>query len=219
AGRLPRHPRQRGRPGPHLDAAAGLRRAAEGGAAGVRQEHPAGTRRPAPRARTGGRLPHLLRVQLCAGGVRGSDRRQPHPVRRHDHALLLVDLQEAFFANRVLAAARPRLLAAARPRLLAAVHRLAEGARRAGVPIFLISTEHSRDRSTWTLSMLDDDQGFLFHGDAGTATVAELDTTGMTRLEKTRDSAWLGTDLPLRLRNLGVDRVMIAGASAHACIA
>ena len=132
-------------------------------------------------------------------------------MRRHACALLLVDLQEAFFANRVLAAARPRLLAA--------VHRLAAGARRAGVPIFLISTEHSRDRSTWTLSMLDDDQGFLFHGDAGTATVAELDTTGMTRLEKTRDSAWLGTDLPLRLRNLGVDRVMIAGVSAHACIA
>ena len=126
-------------------------------------------------------------------------------------ALLLIDLQEAFFENPAMAASRDAVLAA--------VRRLADGARRHGVPIFLITTEHSRDRSTWTLSMLDDDQGYLFHGDAGTATVAELDTTGMTRLEKTRDSAWLGTDLPLRLRNLHVGRVVIAGVSTHACIA
>ena len=126
-------------------------------------------------------------------------------------ALLLIDLQEAFFEHPAMAEARGRVLAA--------VRRLADGARRHGVPIFLITTEHSRDRSTWTLSMLDDDQGYLFHGDAGTATVAELDTTGMTRLEKTRDSAWLGTDLPLRLRNMRVGRVVIAGVSTHACIA
>ena len=126
-------------------------------------------------------------------------------------ALLLIDLQEAFFEHPVMAEARGRVLAA--------VRRLADGARRHGVPIFLITTEHSRDRSTWTLSMLDDDQGYLFHGDAGTATVAELDTTGMTRLEKTRDSAWFGTDLPLRLWNLRVGRVVIAGVSTHACIA
>lgn len=133
------------------------------------------------------------------------------PVTAGDSALLLIDLQEAFFEG-------PRSVEA-RPRVLAAVDRLADGARRHDVPIFLITTEHSRDRSTWTLSMLDDGQGYLFHGDAGTATVAELDTTGMTRLEKTRDSAWFGTDLPLRLRNLQVEQVVIAGVSAHACVA
>jgi nicotinamidase-related amidase len=130
--------------------------------------------------------------------------------RRHS-ALLLIDLQEAFFEDPTLAAARAELLSA--------VQRLAEGARRAGVPILLISTEHSRDRSTWTLSMLDDGQGYLFHGDDGTEVVAELDTSRMTRIEKTRDSAWLGTDLQLRLRNLEVDRVVMAGVSTHACIA
>lgn len=126
-------------------------------------------------------------------------------------ALLLIDLQEAFFEDPVMAAARGRVLTG--------VNRLAKAAHRREVPVFLISTEHSRDRSTWTLSMLDDDQGYLFHGDSGTATVAELDTSGMTRVEKTRDSAWLGTDLPLRLRNLQVERVVIAGVSTHACIA
>lgn len=126
-------------------------------------------------------------------------------------ALLLVDLQEAFFEDPALAASRTAVVAAART--------LAQGARAAGAPVLLITTEHSQDRSTWTLSMLEDDQGYLFHGDPGTAVVHELDTTGMTRIEKTRDSAWFGTDLSLRLRNLGVHRVLIAGVSTHACIA
>jgi len=126
-------------------------------------------------------------------------------------ALLLIDLQEAFFEAPGLKAARSELVGA--------VSSLADAARRAGLPIFLISTEHSRDRSTWTLSMLEDDQGFLFHGAPGTQIIAELETEGMTRLEKTRDSAWLGTDLLMRLHNLEVRRVMVAGVSAHACIA
>lgn len=130
---------------------------------------------------------------------------------RDDSALLLIDLQEAFFEAPALAAARTEVLASVRA--------LARGAREAGVPIFLISTEHSRDRSTWTLSMLDDDQGYLFHGDPGTAIVHELDTEGMTSIEKTRDSAWLGTDLQLRLQNLRVGHVVMAGVSTHACIA
>lgn len=130
--------------------------------------------------------------------------------RPHD-ALLLIDLQEAFF--------RSPSLAEARTQVVAAVDALAAAARRTGVPIFLISTEHSRDRSTWTLPMLEDDQGFLFHGDPGAEVIAELDTEGMTRIEKTRDSAWFGTDLLLRLHNLGVTRVVMAGVSTHACIA
>lgn len=140
-----------------------------------------------------------------------------HPTRTEERdpgprtALLLVDLQEAFFEDPALAAARADVLAA--------VEALAGAAEEVGAPILLITTEHSRDRSTWTLSMLEDDQGYLFHGDPSTAVVHELDTTGMTSIEKTRDSAWFGTDLALRLRNLGVGRVLIAGVSTHACIA
>lgn len=125
-------------------------------------------------------------------------------------ALLLIDLQEAFFESPELGAVRAEVVGA--------VSALVAAAHRADVPIFLISTEHSRDRSTWTLSMLDDGQGYLFHGDPGTQIIAELDTSGMTRIEKTRDSAWFGTDLLMRLHNLQVTRVVIAGVSAHACI-
>jgi nicotinamidase-related amidase len=126
-------------------------------------------------------------------------------------ALLLVDLQIAFFENPGLADERAAVVSAA--------NALADAARAHDVPIFLITTEHSRDRSTWTLNMLDDDQGFLFHGDDSTAVVEDLVTEGMTRVEKTRDSAWFGTDLSLRLRNLCVGRIVLAGVSTHGCIA
>lgn len=126
-------------------------------------------------------------------------------------ALLVVDLQEAFFEA-------PRL-AALRGEVVGATNDLIAAARSADVPVLLISTVHSRDRSTWTLTMLEDDQGYLFHGDEGTQVLHELDTEGTTRVEKTRDSAWFGTDLLLRLNNLGVDTVHIIGVSTTACIA
>ena len=126
-------------------------------------------------------------------------------------ALLLVDLQEAFFEAPELKRHRAEIVESA--------NALYRAAQRAQVPVFVITTVHSRDRSTWTLSMLDDDQGYLFSGDPGTELVHELETEGTTRLEKSRDSAWFGTDLLLRIHNLGVDRVVIAGVSTHACIA
>src|SRR5699024_6121649 len=126
-------------------------------------------------------------------------------------ALLLIDLQEAFFESEQLQRARPALLAA--------VHRLTTAAHTAQVPTFLITTEHSRDRSHRTLTMRDDDRELHFHGDETARAIGELDTAGLTRIEKTRDSAFFGTDLLLRLGNLGVDTVLLAGVSTHACIA
>ena len=126
-------------------------------------------------------------------------------------ALLIIDLQRAFFEEPALAEHRARLLNS--------INALTDTAREADVPMFLISTEHSRDRSTWTLNMLDDDRGFLFHGDESTEVVEELNTDAMTRIEKTRDSAWVGTDLYMRLNNLRVDSIAVAGVSTHGCIA
>src|SRR5699024_11468242 len=82
-----------------------------------------------------------------------------------------------------------------------------------------LTTNPSRDRSCWPLTMLADDRWFLFHGDETTRAIGELDTAGLTRIEKTRDSAFFGTDLLLRLGNLGVDTVLLAGVSTHAWIA
>jgi nicotinamidase-related amidase len=125
-------------------------------------------------------------------------------------ALVLIDLQEAFL--------EPPGVREHRDELLAHAAELAAAARRHHWPIFLVSTEHSRDMSTWTLAMREAEEGFLFHGDPGTKIVTELDTRGMTRIEKTRDSAFFGTDLLLRVHNLGIRHLCLAGVSTHACV-
>ncbi|HIW46572.1 MAG TPA: cysteine hydrolase [Candidatus Yaniella excrementigallinarum] len=126
-------------------------------------------------------------------------------------ALLLVDLQNAFFDDPGLAERKDEVISAA--------NRLADAAHDAGIPIFVITTVHSRDRSTWTLNMLEIGEGFLFDGEEGTEVVAELNTSETTRIEKTRDSAWFATDLHLRLTNLHITRIILAGVSTHGCIA
>lgn len=133
------------------------------------------------------------------------------PGRGRGQALLLIDLQEDYLEAEGLAGQRSDLLER--------VSRLSAAAATAAVPVLLVTTEHSRDGSTWTLGMLEAGEGFMFHGAPGTQPAHELDTAGMTRLEKTRDSAWFGTDLSLRLRNLGADELLIAGVSTHGCVA
>jgi nicotinamidase-related amidase len=67
--------------------------------------------------------------------------------------------------------------------------------------------------------MLEDDQGFIFRGTEQAEFVPGLRTEGLPQLLKTRDSAFLGTDLLLRLRNWNVDTIVLAGVSTHNCIA
>lgn len=126
-------------------------------------------------------------------------------------ALLLIDLQNAFFDDAGLAQHQTALETAA--------NTLSEAAHRADIPVIIISTEHSRDESTWTLNMLSAGEGFLFHGDEGTQVIPGINTEGATQMEKTRDSAFFGTDLHLRLQNLQVSRIVLAGVSTHGCIA
>src|SRR5699024_9046100 len=97
-------------------------------------------------------------------------------------------------------------------------NRLADAARACGIPIFVATTAHSRDRSSWTLNMLENGERFLFDGEEGTEVAAELNTSETTRIEKTRDSAWFATDLHLRLTNLRISKVVLAGVAPHGCV-
>ncbi|WP_231941100.1 cysteine hydrolase family protein [Arthrobacter sp. U41] len=85
--------------------------------------------------------------------------------------------------------------------------------------VLLVRTEHEEDKSTWTVNMLDDDQGFIFRGTTPAEFVSGLTTAGLPQLVKTRDSAFLGTDLLLRLRNWDADTIVLAGVSTHNCVA
>ncbi|MFJ4210584.1 cysteine hydrolase family protein [Paenarthrobacter sp. NPDC089675] len=126
-------------------------------------------------------------------------------------AVLVIDMQNAFFEEPVL---RRR-----RDEVVAACNSLTSAAREAGAKVLLIGTEHERDKSTWSLNMLDDDQGFIFRGSEQAEFVPGLVTTDHPKMAKTRDSAFMGTDLGMRLRNWEVDTVILAGVSAHNCIA
>ncbi|GAB4097949.1 cysteine hydrolase [Sinomonas halotolerans] len=123
----------------------------------------------------------------------------------------MIDLQNAFFEDPALAVQRSRIVGAC--------NELIGAARDAGAPALIVRTEHERDRSTWTLSMLDDGQGFAFRGTEQAELLPELDAEGLPQLVKRRDSAFIGTDLLARLRVWGADSVLLAGVSAHLCLA
>ena len=126
-------------------------------------------------------------------------------------ALLLIDLQADYFADDELARCREDVVGAC--------GRLAAAAHEHGIPVFEVRTVHEEDRSTWTLSMLEDDQGMALRGTPGADRAEELDPGPATLLEKTRDSAFLHTDLDARLRRLGVRRVVLCGVSTESCVA
>jgi nicotinamidase-related amidase len=126
-------------------------------------------------------------------------------------AVLVIDMQNAFFEDPVLGACRDSVTLAC--------NRLIAGAQECGTKVLLVRTEHEEDKSTWTLNMLEDDQGFIYRGTAQADFVPGLKTDGLPQLVKTRDSAFLGTDLLLRLRNWDVDTVVLTGVSTHNCIA
>jgi nicotinamidase-related amidase len=126
-------------------------------------------------------------------------------------AVLVIDMQNAYFEDPALAVHRERVTAAC--------NELIATATAHGAPVLLVKTEHERDRSTWTLNMLDDQQGFIFRGSPQADFVPGLATSGLPQLSKTRDSSFIGTDLLWRLHNWRVESLVLAGVSAHNCIA
>jgi nicotinamidase-related amidase len=126
-------------------------------------------------------------------------------------AVLVIDMQNAYFEDPALKGRQEEIVAAC--------NSLTSAALQSGAKVLLVGTVHERDKSTWSLNMLDDDQGFIFRGSEQAEFVPGLLTEDYPRLIKTRDSAFFGTDLAMRLRNWEVDTVILAGISAHNCIA
>lgn len=126
-------------------------------------------------------------------------------------ALIVVDMQNSYFEAPELEEQRESVTEK--------VNELIRAAREGGCPVLLVRTQHERDRSTWTVNMHDDAKGFAYPGTAQSQYVAGLDTEGGVELVKTRDSAFFDTDLAARLRNLGVQHLVICGISTHACVA
>jgi len=126
-------------------------------------------------------------------------------------ALLVIDLQVAYLDGGVLEEHRERLVER--------TNALIRWARERGSPVVVVRTEHRRDRSTWTLNMCEDDQGFAFTGDPDAQFVPELDVAGARELVKTRDSAFVRTDLADWLAGWGTRALVVCGVSTHTCVA
>nr|MDQ5862699.1 isochorismatase family protein [Actinomycetota bacterium] len=71
-------------------------------------------------------------------------------------ALLVIDVQNAYFEDPALAAQQDTLVAAC--------NELLDAFASNGHKALLVGTGHERDKSTWSLNMLDDDQRFIFRG-------------------------------------------------------
>ena len=125
--------------------------------------------------------------------------------------LLLIDMQEGFFETEDLAQHRARLASAC--------NKLAAAARKAEVPVITVRTVHKKDKSTWTLKMLEDDQGYLFEGTGQARILPELDLAGSIELIKRRDSAFWATELLTLLLQHRVASLILAGVSSETCIA
>lgn len=126
-------------------------------------------------------------------------------------ALLIIDMQNAYFEDPGLTSRRDELVRAC--------NRLISEFTEKGAKVLLVGTEHERDKSTWSLNMLEDDQGFIFRGSDQADFVPGLEVDGLPRLVKTRDSAFTGTDLIARLRNWDAEELVLAGVATHNCIA
>ncbi len=133
-------------------------------------------------------------------------------------ALLVIDLQEGYFSAPELAAIRDRVVAGS----LAAV----TAARSAGALVVEVRTVHSEDPGTWALNMREDACPFMIRGTDDVRPVGELDAVRPGEpdeewvvVEKTRDSAFHGTDLFDLLRSRSVERVALVGISTESCIA
>lgn len=127
------------------------------------------------------------------------------------NALLVVDMENAFFQTDPL-----RTLL---PELTARCNELVAAAREAGTDVVNIRTQHERNKSTWARNMLQDDKGFVFDGDDDAQSVDGLDVGPAVQIVKTRDNAFFGTDLEMRLKNMRAERIVLCGVSTHSCVA
>ena len=125
-------------------------------------------------------------------------------------ALMIVDMQKAYFNNDALEAKRVELTEACDELIICA--------RKHDVPVVNIITKHKNDGSTWTLNMREDEQGYLFEDHEDSEVVDGLDIEDAVKVVKTRDSAFYSTGLAEMLHQQGIDTIILAGVSTHTCI-
>ena len=109
---------------------------------------------------------------------------------------------------------------------LAAADALAANARAAGVPVVFVglSTTPETDSPAWNERMRrrggdpDTDAALCRAGQVGSEFYGPKPSPGEVVVAKTRYSGFVGTDLDVQLKALGVDTLVVAGLTTECCV-
>lgn len=125
--------------------------------------------------------------------------------------LLIIDMQEDFFAHARLAEQRSLLVAN--------TNALVSLAREASIRVIWVRQEFLPDLSDAPLEVKRQKIEVVVAGTPGAQILPELNRQQSDEhIVKKRYSAFFGTDLDDRLSRLGCTRLIIAGINTHACI-
>jgi ureidoacrylate peracid hydrolase len=139
-------------------------------------------------------------------------------------ALLVIDIQIDFASPEGVLGPYVDLEAVAPA--VAAAERLVVSARAAGVPVVFVGlfTSPETDSPVWKERMrrqggdAEADSALCRDGETGSAFYGPRPAPGETIVKKTRYSGFLGTDLDARLKDLGVDTLVVAGLTTECCV-
>src|SRR5262245_63597088 len=128
------------------------------------------------------------------------------------YLLLIIDLLNDYFRQRVP-------LATQRGQLVASVNRLAAAFRRARQPVLWVRQEFAPDLSDAFLRMRRENLRVTIAGTDGCELLPELERHASDRvLVKKRYSAFFGTDLDETLAVIRPEILVLAGINTHACV-
>jgi len=126
-------------------------------------------------------------------------------------ALAIVDMQRWMF--------RLPERAAQLPAVVPAINKLVVDFEASGLPVFNVHVVHKADRSTWSRLMRKYDYPCMIEG---TSDVEPVDGLAMPEpahdIQKRANSAFLGTNFEEQLRNLDVNKLVLAGAFIDGCV-
>lgn len=140
-------------------------------------------------------------------------------------AVLIVDMQVDFAAPEGVLGGHGVDMSVVEP-ALAAAERLADSARAVGVPVVFVglSTTPETDSPAWKERMRrrggdpEVDVVLCRAGEVGSDFYGPKPAPGELVVPKTRYSGFVGTDLDVKLTQMGVDTLVVAGLTTECCV-
>jgi ureidoacrylate peracid hydrolase len=134
-------------------------------------------------------------------------------------ALVVIDMQNDFCSDNGVFGRQGADLRAVQA-IVPTIERLLASARERGVGRFLVRTTHSdaTDSPTWTALSSRAELAITREGSWGAEWYRLEPAPGDEVVVKHRYSAFVGTDLALRLGARGIDTVILSGTATHVCV-